>query len=83
MKAAIKDNSKDELRFSKQTNYYAGITFHVFTNKADLVRPIAEVLKGKDLFIDRLGESNEKIFPRDLVSMAQDVQKELSQGIRQ
>jgi DNA-directed RNA polymerase beta subunit len=83
IREVVKESSKDELRYSKQTNHYAGVTLHIFTNKADLIRPVAEVLKGKELFIDKLGERNEKVFPRDLVKMAQEAQKETAQGVRQ
>jgi hypothetical protein len=69
------------LRFAKKVNYYAGITLHVFTNKADLIRPIAEVLKGKNLVISRMGERDDKVFPRDLVKMAQEAQKETFKGV--
>jgi len=69
---SLKIVPKEEYRFRKFENKYAGITVHVYLNNADAIRPIADSLRGKDLHIDS-GLGDKKIFPLDLIRMANEV----------
>ena len=55
---------------------YAGATLHIFTNKADLIRPVAHTLKNEDMVISYL-TGEDKITPRALIQKAQTIINEV------
>ena len=64
---------KTSYRYKKVENKYVGITIHIFLDKVDTLRPIAQGLKEKDLYIDYLLEESKKVFPQTLIDMAQSI----------
>lgn len=75
MKEALKIIPSTDYKFQKKKHRSMDIiTVDIYVKTPDCIRPIASVVKEKELFVDKvIGE--EKILPRNLVSMAQDVAK--------
>lgn len=81
IKDSVKDLPKENYRVRKTVNKYVGVSLNIFLKDVDSIRPIANSLNGKDLNIDHLGASDKKIFPRDMISLAQEVQRENSHSV--
>lgn len=73
MKKALSIIPKDNFKFQKKKHRTMDlVTVNIYLKNADSVRPLANMVKDKELFIDKmLGEK--KVLPRDLVSMAQNI----------
>ena len=77
LKSLVQTLPRDSFRFQKSVSKYGGITVNLYMKDVDSFRAVAHGLKEKDLFINTMLEEK-KVFPRDLISMAQEACQERS-----
>lgn len=80
IKALVYELPKSSFRYSKRVSAYAGIFINIYLKDVDAMRPIAQGIKDKDLFIDRLEAKDTPVSYHQLIAMANDVMKDHQRG---
>ncbi|MFK7979282.1 MAG: hypothetical protein AB8G86_04835 [Saprospiraceae bacterium] len=72
---------KDNFRYQKKVNKYAGISINIYFKDADTMRPVLQGLKNKDLYADRAIGKDEVVYPYQLLSKAKEILKGQGRGL--
>lgn len=81
VKALTKELPRDNFRYQKKVNKYAGISINIYFKDADTMRPVVQGLKNKGLYTDRAMGKDEPVFPYQLLSIAKDILKGEGRGL--
>lgn len=71
IKAVLNSLPKDKVRYRKTTNKYVrGANLHCYFKDVDCLTPVAENLKGENLWRSTLNADDEQLSPEDLIEQA-------------